>query len=67
VAFFAQQHITGKDLSDVCELLTYEFHEKDDHLVEYDVPYESMFIILDGQIDFSLNLKQHKVQDKHII
>lgn len=51
---------------DVCELLTYERREFCDKLVEVGDTGDSMYIILDGHIDFTIDLIDKELSGKDI-
>ena len=66
VAFFKDQNITGKDLLDVCELLTYEFHGEGSTIYQNGDPNDKMYIIIDGNVDFLNNMEANPLNIKEI-
>lgn len=53
--FFSQNRIQGKDLNDVCELLTYEYHPKGSMLSDINESGDRLSIILEGKVEFSID------------
>ena len=57
--------IHGKDISEACEFLTYEMFYEDDKVVEYNKGYSKLWIILEGTVNFEINVK--RIKQKNII
>ncbi len=57
--FFSQNRITGKDLNDVCELLTYEYHPKGSILSEINETGDRLSIIMEGRVEFNIDQQNH--------
>jgi hypothetical protein len=66
VAFFKDQNIIGKDLLDVCELLTYEFFPEGKNIYCNETPNDTMYIIIDGKVDFTNNMEKYPLSIKEI-
>ena len=64
--FFKNLGIVGRDLLDVCEYLTYETAEEGDKIIEYGKNTDEMYFILDGQVDFFVDLKQNEMRTKQV-
>ena len=59
VTYFKEQNVQSKDLSDVCELLTYQFLRKGERIYSFDEPKDSMYIVIDGSVSFDLDMKDN--------
>ena len=57
VQFFKDKNILGKDLQGVCELLQYEEYENGHKLYDYHDYDDRLFIVLDGRVEFSVDMK----------
>jgi hypothetical protein len=53
-------------LLDVCEFITYEHKKEGEHIVKYEDEGDSMYIILDGQIDFFVDVKKYDIRKKQV-
>lgn len=58
VDFFLEKNITGKDLYDLCEFLGYEHYNAGEIVFKHGQPNDKMYIIIDGNVDFSINMKK---------
>ena len=65
VPFFKSQGITGRDLADICEFLTYE-HVSYSELLKYGENYDNLYIVMDGNVDLTVNLMKHNLGDKEL-
>lgn len=52
---------------DVCERLGYQYVEQGDEIVTYDEQYDKCFILLDGTIEFQIDLMDPYFQDRHLL
>ena len=59
-AFFKEMSIQGKDLQDVCELVTHEQYPKG-KLYDIGDGGDKMYIVLDGLVEFSIDMEKHHV------
>ena len=66
VPFFKHYGIIGRDLLEVCEFLTYEHKSYGGTLIEFGESSDSMYIVLDGTVDFTVNLMKHHIGDKQV-
>lgn len=64
--FFKNLGITGRDLLDVCEYLTYEQAEEGDKIIEFGTNTDEMYFVLDGTVDFFVDLKQNEMRSKQV-
>ena len=47
---------------DVCEFITYEHRKEGEHIIDYEEDGDSMYIILDGQVDFFVDVKKYDIR-----
>ena len=66
IKMFKDQNIIGKDLHEVCEMLTYEKRYKDENVVDLGKSYDQMWIVLDGRIEFKINVKEQKLTTQEV-
>ena len=66
IAFFNNQNVLLKDYLDVAELFTYEFCKKDEVLFDVGDSKSSMYIVIDGKVECSVNMKEQKVTEEQI-
>ena len=59
IKMFKDQNIVGKDLLEVCEMLTYEKRYTDENVVDFGKCYDQMWIVLDGKIEFKINIQEN--------
>ena len=62
--FFQKKSILGKDLYDLCELITYETYEEGEIIYKFKEQTDTLYIIIDGMIDFSLDMKHDILNDE---
>jgi hypothetical protein len=53
-------------MSEVCEFLTYESFDEDDIIVDFHKSYSQMWIILEGSVNFELNVKDSHFKQKDV-
>eukprot|EP00347_Sterkiella_histriomuscorum_P020456 403337736 len=64
---FQLQKIQGKDLSDVCEFMTYEFYPMGSLISNYNDNGESLYIIIDGQVDIKIDINRKNNSGKSFL
>ena len=64
--FFETQGITGKFLNELAERIDYLFVEPDEDVIKIWRPHEAMYLILDGRINFTFDLLDSRVRERHI-
>ena len=62
--FFKEQNISGRDLLDVCEYLTFEKCQQNTTLVNYGDQPDCLYIVMDGKVNFFIDLKQYHLGPK---
>jgi signal-transduction protein with cAMP-binding, CBS, and nucleotidyltransferase domain len=67
LSFFKEQGIEGVDMHEMCGNMSYQFYEKDDVIYNFNQDGENMYIILDGEVGFSINCKTDSFQDKYVV
>ena len=66
IKMFKDQNIVGKDLLEVCEMLTYEKRYQDETIVDFGRCYDQMWIVLDGNVEFKINIKENPMTTAEI-
>ena len=66
IEFFKQYGIAGRDLLDVCEFLTYEYIDFGKTFVDFGEEKDSLYIVLDGKVNFVVDMGRHFLQDPQV-
>jgi CRP-like cAMP-binding protein len=59
IEFFKQQEVESRNLHDVCEWLSYRYCKEGEVIYHFGDLGDSMYIILDGEVNFTLNMAHH--------
>lgn len=66
VEWFEENKIAGADLIDLSALVTYEHYSPGEAIFKFGQPNDKMYIIIDGQVDFCLDMKKHDLNSDEI-
>jgi hypothetical protein len=54
-------------MAEVCEFLNHESAIEDDIIIDYQKSYNNVWIIIEGSVNFEINIKNDNFQDKDVI